>query len=384
MIMVYDERMIPIVIKYFYGWYFIDGEYFCWGEPIGIYGQLRSHPYHFYNLKDIETPFRSNLLNYITFGADPECEIVGTDNTMRRAYEILADEDMLDEDGCLTEDGARILLNSSIGVDGASSTAELRPQPFHCQYLENGIAGIERLVSDVAAGYGEYYWSVQSHYVPCGGHIHIGCPSRDLLNYELIRWLDYVVGRRLIALSGRARKKSEYNKAGKWRDQPHGIEYRTPSAVWLHNRYLTEAMFRLVRYAVEMWANGIEAKKGIMKLAEMPKEIALLWRKGIRKYVEDPHRDIITGWLGREKRWYPIELIEEWDDDIRSAINGVRLSQRIVLVGGHARRGYVYENIGVRKYRIPRDARCGIYRWRKIDFLFRLAYTIESNDMEVE
>ena len=368
-------------------------EPFCWGETIALTG---SGIEYFYS--SIRVVYDSKIEGLVkallsftgkltfTFGADPECELSTSDGFIYAGDVVNGD------------------LESYIGLDGCRDTAELRP--MHEKSSSDLVENIEELLKDVAYQYGDYYWSVSSDYVPLGGHIHIGCEesSSVIQSGWIVNYLDFVFGKRLLKLAGRARKRSGYNKPGSWRDQDWGIEYRTPPAVWLHNRDLTEAVLRLTELICEKLADGIPVDtEGVMTYKEIARqfglEVAKKLSSGIQKYKKGG-KDIVSSWgLTRRERTRDIVLSEEWDDDRRRAFYGVRIRTRSDLrligaahwrgdyrvISGSAiinaacrRYGMAAEDTGANSVLVSRDIRVGIYRHRFINFLFALADVLDD------
>ncbi len=103
-----------------------------------------------------------------------------------------------------------------------------------------------------------------------GGHFQVGCfdtRGRRLLqtHYEpFIKLCSIFVGNSVMAKS----KKTElekirarlYGQPGRYRIQPWGIEYRTPSSSWITNRTTTARMFRGAQVAFRLLQNPKEGK----------------------------------------------------------------------------------------------------------------------------
>lgn len=70
----------------------------------------------------------------------------------------------------------------------------------------------------------------------CGGHIHIGLADKSFENItRIIRNMDKVVGVWSVIADTDNKRRQLYGKAGAFRPQPHGAEYRTPSNFWIFN-----------------------------------------------------------------------------------------------------------------------------------------------------
>jgi len=140
--------------------------------------------------------------------------------------------------------------NSSFGLDGCESIAELRPgfseSPIDLTAKIKIILeyGHEKAPPDM-----EFY---AGHYVDdyaLGGHIHLGLPpdnslidSLDTVLYSLSNCIDDKNQRT-------KRERSGYGKRRAYRRQPHGCEYRTPGS-WLLSPTVALVTLTLAKLAV--------------------------------------------------------------------------------------------------------------------------------------
>ena len=81
-----------------------------------------------------------------------------------------------------------------------------------------------------------------------GGHIHIGIqlPPKDKI--LLVRTLDMLVGAPLAVLDCTSQRRELYGRAGACRLKAYGVEYRTPSNIWLTSKELTKNTIQTVQY----------------------------------------------------------------------------------------------------------------------------------------
>lgn len=83
----------------------------------------------------------------------------------------------------------------------------------------------------------------------CGGHIHLGHPylSNPQKGAGFIRnIIEPTLGVALVVLDMDTRRKELYGKAGAVRYKPYGIEYRTPSNLWLSSEELVRLTFKII------------------------------------------------------------------------------------------------------------------------------------------
>jgi len=142
-------------------------------------------------------------------------------------------------------------LSNSIGTDGNSAIAELRPAPTCSpeKYVENFMALAEKV------GQKGILLSVKGDTYPLGGHIHVGSYNEYVVEVlkdkveEFISVLDDFVGRVLLPTSGMARGK--YATLGAYKLKDYGWEYRTPPSSFYADPKMLRITFKLVKGLVE-------------------------------------------------------------------------------------------------------------------------------------
>ena len=98
---------------------------------------------------------------------------------------------------------------------------------------------------------------VLSNLRTCGGHIHIGgdfnCPEFVVALFcDAV--LGIILGLNALDTKGAADRKRWYGQAGIYRPTTYGIEYRTPSNLWIHGGYAKKVgmyALRLARWLTE-------------------------------------------------------------------------------------------------------------------------------------
>jgi len=100
------------------------------------------------------------------------------------------------------------------------------------------------------------------------GHVHVGWGAniptdneehREICN-NFVKMLDATVGMFMTFIDRDPRRREMYGKAGACRYKPYGVEYRTPSNVWIINRDRREMMYILVQIAISKMRNGMSVK----------------------------------------------------------------------------------------------------------------------------
>ena len=95
-----------------------------------------------------------------------------------------------------------------------------------------------------------------------GGHIHLGWasdmpvddPEYIAICADIVKVLDAYIGIPCRILDTDDRRREMYGKAGSFRPKPYGLEYRTPSALWIHQKDTRIAVARGVSYVVNLLA----------------------------------------------------------------------------------------------------------------------------------
>lgn len=96
------------------------------------------------------------------------------------------------------------------------------------------------------------------------GHIHVGwgadIPVENEQHMEIcagfVKQLDRSVGMFMTYIDRDSRRRELYGKAGAFRPKSYGVEYRTPSNVWLKNRDRRQFLFNLLNYTIREHTNG--------------------------------------------------------------------------------------------------------------------------------
>ncbi len=96
------------------------------------------------------------------------------------------------------------------------------------------------------------------------GHIHIGWGSdipvdnADHIRIcaDFVKMMDMTVGLYMTIIDPDQRRRQLYGKAGAFRPKPYGVEYRTPSNVWLTDKSRRRTIFGLCSMAVNLMKMG--------------------------------------------------------------------------------------------------------------------------------
>lgn len=98
----------------------------------------------------------------------------------------------------------------------------------------------------------------------CGGHIHIGYMSTEIVDINrLVRLLDKNVGIYCAEICGDERRRTLYGKAGAYREKPYGVEYRTPSIAWLRSEESIKEVFERIQLSVNDYNVGEDADDSV-------------------------------------------------------------------------------------------------------------------------
>lgn len=138
------------------------------------------------------------------------------------------------------------------------------------------------------------------------GHVHIGwgadIPIDNQEHIEIcanfVKVLDCTVGLFMTMIDQDPRRRELYGKAGAFRPKPYGVEYRTPSNVWIKNRDNRRAVFCLMNFAVFLASSSFatssvffEVAKEIINTGDFDKAKDTLQRI-IRNYYDYGNNDL--------------------------------------------------------------------------------------------
>lgn len=113
------------------------------------------------------------------------------------------------------------------------------------------------------------------------GHVHIGwgadIPVENREHFEIcqefVKVLDSTVGMYMTYIDRDPRRRELYGKAGAFRVKPYGVEYRTPSNVWIKNKSRRQMMHFLLGYAIDAHCAGRPIDKIIGVSSDRVREI---------------------------------------------------------------------------------------------------------------
>tara|TARA_R100001082_G_scaffold109297_2_gene86185 strand:- start:1783 stop:2613 length:831 start_codon:yes stop_codon:yes gene_type:complete len=107
---------------------------------------------------------------------------------------------------------------------------------------------------------------VSKHARTAGGHIHLGLSDANFhpsARMSLVKACDVFIGLPLATVDDTMRKRF-YGRAGSYRHKEYGIEYRTPSNIWLNSSDTMEWMFKQCSYV----CNNVIRRLGIDDIPE--------------------------------------------------------------------------------------------------------------------
>jgi hypothetical protein len=272
----------------------------------------------------------------ITLGGDPE-------------FEVYVDGELVPANSLsIFSKGG---LYGSVGTDGASYTAELRPSPACSpgEYLENFTALVRRVCRR------GILLSVKGDTYALGGHIHVGSSNQYVVRLlkdeveKFIEVLDDFVGRVLLPTSGRAR--GGYARLGAYELKRYGWEYRTPPSSYYADPKMVRIVYKLTKGLVET----------LLREGEISYETLGDGRASPKEYLRFLTKREAEYFLGFPERWARGEVIpfvltkgvpkviftfrDEWDTDkkrvFKDALKSLPVGRpvRLVLYGLAERRG---------------------------------------------
>jgi hypothetical protein len=173
----------------------------------------------------------------ITLGADPEFDILDPiDMCVVEAYNYITDPERV----------------APIGLDGCSSTGELRPRPGSWGQLYLSLSYLIRKADEQ-----NIVMSVKGDTFALGGHIHFGGIEESMI-LPIVRAMDSFVLPLLQPLEGRAR--GCYARRGNYETKSYGFEYRSLPAGWLACPELAKLTLKLsYKVAKSVICYGLDA-----------------------------------------------------------------------------------------------------------------------------
>jgi Phage phiEco32-like COOH.NH2 ligase-type 2 len=108
------------------------------------------------------------------------------------------------------------------------------------------------------------------------GHIHVGWgkdidvynPDHFKICAEFIKVMDSTVGLYMTILDPCPKRRELYGKAGTFRPKSYGVEYRTPSNVWIKNKKSRKDIINLTTYSIHFLKNLPELNPELLRLQE--------------------------------------------------------------------------------------------------------------------
>lgn len=149
------------------------------------------------------------------------------------------------------------------------------------------------------------------------GHVHIGWGSDIPVDNEdhiqicanFIKMLDATVGMYMTVIDRDPRRRELYGKAGAFRAKPYGVEYRTPSSLWITTRERRKVMHDLINKAI-MWmrqgastaaVTGLNEESIIAVINSGDHETALAVLKKNCYPYGDGHFSVVLAGLAKEQ-----------------------------------------------------------------------------------
>ncbi len=96
------------------------------------------------------------------------------------------------------------------------------------------------------------------------GHIHVGWGAGIPVDNEehiricadFVKMLDFTTGFFMTFIDRNPERRELYGKAGAFRPKPYGVEYRTPSNVWIRSKMFRKLMFASINKAIIYMRSG--------------------------------------------------------------------------------------------------------------------------------
>jgi hypothetical protein len=243
----------------------------------------------------------------ITIGSDPEFEYL--------------DKELHVQNASIEFQGPS-RLKGKIGTDGCSSTMEIR---------SNACRNELEFVDDISKTFRKLrtcMMGVRGNRQALGAHIHFGLLKNGYsaklpIDINFINLLDEYLGKKFINFSGKAR--GDYKRLKEYREQPHGIEYRSlPSAIFT-DRKICKIIFKIAHRLAENFY--IKKKEIVLKpdrsdyleLGLKNKEIDAI--ESFEKTYKRRKVNIIPYWTKQEKeKLINVKFIGNFTNDFKDRI----------------------------------------------------------------
>lgn len=234
----------------------------------------------------------------LKIGADPELFLVNKQGSYRSAFGVIQG----------TKKEPFKVDKGAYQVDGMAAEFNIDPASTEDEFVENIKAVMARLKTDVGPDYkfkivdtctfkdevlqtqpkealelgcdpdwDAYTMATNRMPVPrvpgfrtAAGHIHVGFienePDPTGVNHmtrcqTLIKQMDRFVGVPLRLLEKDSSRRNLYGASGAFRPKSYGVEYRTPSNVWIQSEEYTRFAYRCAVAAVEELLDGYRAEE---------------------------------------------------------------------------------------------------------------------------
>ena len=186
------------------------------------------------------------------------------------------------------------------------------PKPYSISNLASALYPDQELQCQAAHEFGcdpDYNaWTGQMNSPPklpkrlqnlrtAGGHVHIGIEGLNFKEkMQLIQCLDTLGGIQGILLDTDNRRKLLYGKAGAMRLKDYGVEWRTPSNYWIHDKQSRAWIFKLALYCANNWQSLLKlTSKEVVGIINKNKTAeARYYLSFLKKHVDLPvHPNLI-------------------------------------------------------------------------------------------
>jgi len=128
-----------------------------------------------------------------------------------------------------------------------------------------------------------------------GFHIHIGYSKRNIdTSLMLVRYMDALVGLNSVLIDSDTRRRSLYGKAGSFRLQPWGVEYRTLSSYMMKDKETLKLVWNLTMKAIYALNDGWCLPESNLVISAINSSNRILAEKLIDEYnlgCDDSHNE---------------------------------------------------------------------------------------------
>jgi len=309
---------------------------------------------------------------------DQEGNQICQDDCNYSCHDFCNSHEYICSNGCpRCDDCEEDYLSAPVGLDGNTSTAEVRQEPGFSP--SNAVDNLRNVYKTIP----QAIMSTVGDRFALGGHIHLGFKDKNGCNIscrpssQYLRILDYFIGRPSQVMNGKGR--GSYAQLSAWESKYYGFEYRSAPAAIFHNPHISLIFFKIAWYVTKKYLRKIpfelsaNIEEGMASDGEYIEYANLSERqvRYLRNFIKNFHKigyteNAVANWNRRAVKLaikkanlpkFKYSFNDDWSTESRqlveNSLNGIRTPKRnvrILLFGMANSRGDVTYGFDVRNY----------------------------------